>query len=477
MGEGNLRLVLPAAFVIGCLFVLYRLVLYPGNVGGYAILAALLGMEVLLLALWDFRARFFALLAIVFLLGGLDIPFHGAWAISRWLVLAAGAIAGFVVYLRDREHHFGLLHAVAVVCLVSAVVSALASAHPRVALLKTASLALLFIYGATGARLAIRGREARFFRGLLWACEILVYASIASYYLAGYALYGNPNSLGAVMGIVVAPTLLWGVFVSEGTPAFRHRIVAFLLSLLLLLNSYSRASIGAGLLAMLLLCIALRRYRLVVVGAGLVVAASLVAVIIRPLQEVGPNSQTTSLVDIFLYKGKPQGGFLGSRDSPWDETVASVRAHPWFGTGFGTSATSYDVSERAGEFASNLVTTREHGNSYLAITEWMGLLGVVPFFVLLVLTTMNVGRVWLWVRRTANPFAPAVPIAMILTAGIAHAFFEDWMFAVGYYVCVFFWSLAFALADLPLAPAPRQARVAFAPRAWKGRYSAVQSGR
>jgi len=37
---------------------------------------------------------------------------------------------------------------------------------------------------------------------------------------------------------------------------------------------------------------------------------------------------------------------------------------------------------------------------------------------------------------------------MVVTAGLIHAAFEDWLFAVGYYICVFFWTFAFALDDL-----------------------------
>ena len=43
---------------------------------------------------------------------------------------------------------------------------------------------------------------------------------------------------------------------------------------------------------------------------------------------------------------------------------------------------------------------------------------------------------------------------MVLAAGLMHAGFEDWLFAVGYYLCVFFWVLAFAFMDLLPAAAP-----------------------
>ena len=84
----------------------------------------------------------------------------------------------------------------------------------------------------------------------------------------------------------------------------------------------------------------------------------------------------------------------------------------------------------------------------MTIAEWVGLLGVLPFLMLLGLTALNVGKVWVWMRKTANPYHYSVPLAMVLVAGFAHAAFEDWLFAVGSYPCVYFWSFAFVLVDL-----------------------------
>jgi hypothetical protein len=95
---------------------------------------------------------------------------------------------------------------------------------------------------------------------------------------------------------------------------------------------------------------------------------------------------------------------------------------------------------------------REHGNSYLAIAEWVGLLGVVPFYSLIVMAAVNVGKVFSMLRRTSDVYSPAVPAAAIVAAGLFHAMFEDWMFAVGYYLCVFFWAIAFILVDIVPKP-------------------------
>ena len=67
---------------------------------------------------------------------------------------------------------------------LGALASAGASRYSSVSFLKVLSLLLLFLYGATGARLAVTDRENRFFSGLLIGCEIFV-AVIAALYLSG----------------------------------------------------------------------------------------------------------------------------------------------------------------------------------------------------------------------------------------------------------------------------------------------------
>jgi O-antigen ligase len=192
------------------------------------------------------------------------------------------------------------------------------------------------------------------------------------------------------------------------------------------------------------------------------------------------NDQAGSFLSSYLYKGEPEGGVFESRRSVWDQTLTSIRQQPWFGTGFGTVSTSYDATiPQAGTFASSHSTTREHGNSYLAITEWVGLLGVTPFLLLVILIGSKAGQVMVWLRRTGDPYSPAVPIAAVIVAGLVHATFEDWMFAVGYYMCVFFWSLGFMLVDVAPARERWMARpsVSVVPVPWPSNPGVATPGR
>jgi O-antigen ligase len=422
----------------------------PSYLSSYFYLGALVFGEVLLVALWSYRSRFLPLLLIVFLWAGIDVPLAETWTSRRWIVLAIAAGAGAVLYLRDPRHRFGTFHLLALFSVAAAVVSALVSSYPRVATLKALSLLLLFLYGSTGARLAALAREGRFLRVLLLAGEGLAYVGAVAYFVFRYPLFGNPNSAGAIMGVVVIPMLLWGTMISDTPQLTRRRTVALVLALGVLLFSFARAGIAAAGISALLLCVALRRYRLLMKGAAIALVAAVLVVFVHPVATRRDSSTSPeSLFDAYIFKGHQDAGVFGSRRSVWDETVDAIRDRPWFGAGFGTAATSYDLTSRpTAPFRSSSRTTREHGSSYLAIAEWVGLLGVAPFLGLLLTIVIHVARVFRGLRRSGDPFSPAVPMAAVLSAGLVHAAFEDWLFAVGYYLCVFFWTLAFVLIDV-----------------------------
>jgi O-antigen ligase len=421
------------------------------------LLGAFVFLQLLAGTLLRYREMFFPALIVIFLLAGMAVPAHGIWTSARWLVLAAGAVVGFVIWLRSHDRPLGPFHLAAFGCVLAAVVSALVSASPEVALLKAVSLFLLLLYAAAGARMAVIGREQKFFSGLLLGCEILVYVSAVAYFVLHLELFGNRNSLGVVMGVVALPFLLWGLLTSEHASRRRRRVFALLLCQVLLLSSYERAGIVAALASATVLCVGLRRYRLFFTGLATVSLAAPLVMAFVPLPAAN-RAGDGSLASRFIYKGKREGGILASRKTVWQETVSSLREHPWFGTGFGTSATSYDKTQIAEKFSSASQVTREHGNSYLEIVEWVGLLGVAPFVSLLLLVTANIARVFVWMRRAGSPFSPAVPLAVFMVGALVHAGFEDWLFAVGYHTCVLFWTFAFLLADFVPAKATTKVR-------------------
>ena len=421
-----------------------------GYLADPGMLAAIIVLELVAAALWRYNTRFFPVLLGAFLWAGVSVPFGVVWETGRWFVLGIAALAGCLLYLEERQLHLTAFHLAAFISAGTALVSAAVSAAPQVALFKSLSLVLLFLYGATGARLGAWGREARFLADFAIGCEGFVYVAAVAYFGLHYSLLGNPNSLGAVMGVVAVPLFLWGVL-ANGDRIRRARFTfALSVALLLLFSSYARAGIMAAAVSCWLLCLTLRRYGQLAKWTAIALLLAVIAASFVPREQ----QASPSLAATFLYKGQREQGLLGSRKSVWDEAVTVIRDHPLLGVGFGTSKTSDEETRtQPTAFQSQAPTTREHGSSYLAITEWVGLLGDLPFVCLLLMVVAKAVRVLLVLRRYGSVASPVVPIALIVVAGLVHAAFEDWLFAVGYYLSVLFWSFAFILVDL----APRQA--------------------
>jgi O-Antigen ligase len=453
-----LKIALFVGAVLGCFSLLFLAHARPGYFSNQEYIAGFVFLQVLLTAIWRFRRWFSVLLIVSFVMAGTGLPLGGGWITGRWVVLAVGAVVGLVVFLRDPRYHFGAFHLLALFCVLAAFVSAIVSYFPSVAFLKALSLLLLFLYSSSGGRLAILGRERDFFRGLLLGCEITVGLTAISYFVVSLGSWGNPNSLGLVMGTVMAPLLLWGILISETRPLRWRRTSFLVIALGLLVYSNARAAVIACAIATVALCLALRQRKLMIQGATVVLILVAGFAILDPARL---TELTSSSTEALLYKGKRQGGLLGSRSSPWRQTMDVIEQHPWFGSGFGTSPSGTE-NMKIQITSSTTETAREHGSSYLAILEWVGLVGVAPFYALILFLLITVARVFAWMHRSADPFHPAVPLAAIVLAGLIHAAFEDWLLAVGYYLCVFYWPMAFALIDF--APA-RVSSVASA-RAW-----------
>src|SRR5437764_3008995 len=440
--------------LMGGSFVLALLLIErPDYLSTPKMLGGLIAAQLILAAVCRFKQAFFLALMIAFVWAGTDLPDKSVWLQGRWFVLAIGALAGLAIYMQDHNHHFGVFHLVASFCVLSATVSALVSAYAEESLLKAVSLLLLFIYGSSGARLAVPALEPeKFFRGLLLICEFLAYLTAVSYFIFHWEFYGTSNSLGAVMGVVVVPILLWGLLTAQTVTARRRLGFAMLVALLALMSSFARAAICAATVSCLAMCIALRQYRLLAKGIAATMVLAVVAVMFVPRQSEAPTwDGSQSVFDMFVFKGKPEQGAFASRKGPWQQTWEVIKEHPWFGSGFGTSQTGDDLTNIQTKYTGSHIDTRvvrEHGNSYLAIAEWVGLLGVLPFYSLIGLTLLNVRKVFSKVRSTGSAFIPALPAAAVVLAGLVEAGFEDGLFAVGYYLCGLVWALAFILVDL-----------------------------
>lgn len=436
----------PIALMLCAFLTTFAVLLHPEYLTSYEKLGALFFLEILAMSLWFYRVWFLPLLLIVFTWSGVGLPMHEVFTVARWAVLGVGAGAGFVVYLKQRRLHFGLLHVVGLLCAVTAAVSSWASAYPSVAALKALSLFLLFLFAATGGRIASAGREAEFMVRLVVATQFLVGATAIAYLVFHYPFFGNPNALGAVMGVAGVPLTLWAVLIAKQPPERFRSSVAFFLALVLLFSSYARAGLVAAAISSMLVCLALRKYASLARGL-LLAAVLLIAVNVAVPEQSEDDNQPQPIFAAYLYKGHRDVGLLGSRRSVWDRTVASIRRSPFLGSGFGTSAAESDDTTNLGSFSSTTQVSKEHGNSYLAIVEWVGLLGVAPFLMLIAILMVCSVRVMRFLHRSPNPRLIVVPMMAVIVAGLVHATFEDWLFAPGYYLCVLYWTMAFVFVD------------------------------
>ena len=461
--KGRTRLVFLLAAITAILLLFALAEHRPSLFANTAILGAILALQIAFFGLSHFEKAFFPLLIGTFLWAGSSLPFYGTAMSLRWLFLAIGALGGFLIWInRPHGRHFGSFHLVALFCVASAMVTAIVSDEPKPALLKVLSLFLLFLYASSGARIAIAGREKKFVSSLVFASEVLVYVSAVCYVALNFSVFGNPNALGAVVGVVAVPILLWAAATAETRGLRQRRFFALLLCGGLLYISNSRASILCAATVILLFAIAMRQQRMLLQCAFLGVFFLTVMAVVDPSHV---NELASSVTGKVLYKERGTGhGVFASRLSPWSETLSVVKRHPWFGSGFGTS----DLGDRRPDSASSSVytkegTNREHGNSYLALAEYLGILGAVPFLVLLLMLLRTLAHVYRWMRKTGNPFHYCIPFALVASAGLVHAFFEDWLFAVGSYLCVFFWVAAFVLIDLVPVREPRSSTILFQP--------------
>ncbi len=434
-----------AGIALGVLLALYCIFHYFPYFADGTFLGGILLLEVIVVCLWKYEERFYLLMLVAFTWAGMNLPLESAWMIARWAVLFAGALVGFIVWSKTPRAPFGSYHLLAFFCVCAAFISATVSPLTRTASLKALSLLLLFLYCASGGRLAVLGREDRFFRGLLLGCEITTYFTVFCYFGLGAAIWGNPNSLGVAMSVGVFPILFWGWLISDAPMLKFRRLVSLLLCSYLIMFSGERAGMVAAVAATVTFCLCLRQYKLLVKVTGLALLLIAVAGVFAPDTL---SRRLGGLMDEVLYKGHKKEGVLGSRRTPWEESITSIKAHPVFGTGYGTSPTGEDYGVYVGAFVSSEQSSREHGNSYMTIAEWVGLLGVLPFVGLLAATVANVWKTCAWMNRTLDPRHYSIPLGMVILAGLVHACFEDWLFAAGYYACVYFWIFAFLLADI-----------------------------
>jgi O-antigen ligase len=390
----------------------------------------------------QYETHFWMVMIAVFFWAGSAFPLASAMNVFRWVVLGVGTFLALGYYVRKKNRiPFNHLHLLGFFSVVAAFASAIVSVNPLLTLLKALSLAALFLYGSIGARIFWSRNPESFVRKLVLIAEGMVYFT-AVCYLASFEVWGNPNSLGLIMGCVCWPVLLWRLILPGARRKPPRHFIALLVCGALLFLSLSRASMTAAATTSMFLLVGAKRYRMLLVSMSLFAATLLNMFLVAP-------QRFESAFESLVYKRGAPGDLLDSRQKPWERSVATIREHPWLGLGFGAADNSTDSRLI---FATQGYVTRERGSSYLTMLETTGVVGTFFFALLILAIIREIWRVFSWLRRTGKVNQPAVVAAAILLGGLVNASFEDWMFAVGYYMSVVFWLLAFSLRDWMACP-------------------------
>lgn len=426
-------LVLIAAVGIGVLVLLRA----PGFLTGDTGFRTILILSLAILSLTEYQKVMLPVVVVGFLWAGLDVPYQETAYAGRWAVLAMAALFGLIVWSRSPyKLDFGAVHLLAAFTVLNTLFSALGAVNRQLALLKCLSIFLLFLYLSIGGRVTFQGREVslvhsamKFFQSLVLLCAVLYIVDLPYWY--------NPNSLGAIMGMFAWPFVLWGYLIARSAQERRYSgFVVFVCATLLLLSRARAGMLAAG-LSTLVILFSLRRIRLIGLAALGLLVFFLAFFLVAP-ENFHDYAQTV------IYKPNETDrelSVLSSRRTPWEKTIKTIQEHPWFGTGLGTPEKSVEGIFTTGGY-------REHGNSYLTVAEGLGLLGIAPFALLLIVLLHRLQMACLWMRRSTNPAHCAVPLVWVMLAGLVHATFEDWLLSPGSYLCIGFWVITFWALDL-----------------------------
>lgn len=434
--------IFPLVAAASVIFLFYLSVKRPYLFGEFNVLALLVLVVAGFIAS-QFETHFWTLMVAVFFWAGSALPLAGGMSIFRWVVLGLGALLALGYYARRANRvPFNHVHLLALFTVISAFASALVSVNPLLTILKALSLAGLFVYACVGARMLWSRNPEPLVRKLVLMAEVLVYFT-AVCYLVSFQVWGDPNSLGLIMGCFCWPLLLWRLILPSTQHEHNRRFIALFVCGALLVHSLSRASMIAATLTSIFLLLGARRYRTLLLGVSLFAAILLNAYLLAP-------ERFQSASETFLYKQGEHGKILASREKPWERSVATFRERPWLGLGFGAADNSTDSRFT---YVTEGYLTRERGSSYLTMLETTGAIGALPFALLILCLLREIWRVFSRLRRTRQVNQPAVVAAVVILGGLVNAVFEDWMLAVGYYMCVIFWVLALSLRDWMADPA------------------------
>lgn len=238
----------------------------------------------------------------------------------------------------------------------------------------------------------------------------------------------NSNFLGMII-LGVLPLPLWRISQSN-ISQLERRFYYVLLAVLfyLLAASFSRASfLGAAILSLFFIMgLGMTRFTLALVATLTVLA---VIPIWFPVL-------AADMIAAYIYKGAiDTSSVLQSREFAWSESYEGAIQGGIFGLGYGVSYgfENYSLGLGASHYG------REKANTFLAITEEVGLFGLTLFLGLLLSTILR-GFTAIYLAHDRNDRLLLFILTGYIIALTVHAQFEAWMFSPGGALSPAFWA-------------------------------------
>ena len=248
-----------------------------------------------------------------------------------------------------------------------------------------------------------------------------------------HGVFANANTLGMLAALVAATSA--GLFLHRRSAWAAGAVVVCVYAILL---AQTRTAILA--LAAAGLWLILRRGARSAVTAGVVAALAGLGVAmsgLAPERLPGPAGRLAQ-----RFSGDAPSGVLSGRGTTWDLTLQLWHQRPVTGYGFRTGELVIAVQGPAAGYESDVI-----GNSFLQVVLELGLLGVVPFGILLFAL--------LGVARRAPVSGGGAGLVAGCVVGLCVAFTESALLGTGQAFCWLVWLVA--AAGAASGPAPPRA--------------------
>jgi O-antigen ligase len=255
-------------------------------------------------------------------------------------------------------------------------------------------------------------------------------------YFSGTALYNgrfrgwgvNPNDLASSLAMLYIPVLWYSIQTQRSKPAKYGLAVIFLIALVQLIATGSRAGILSGIIALLILLLGRRDWTSRVV---------IIFVITLALGTIYFANPTNNILKRFVYRNETtlQGS---GRLTAWNRTIVQFKSRPVLGFGLGVSNPEGNISGLVFSLRSYALQV---ANSYLSILQELGMIGFTIFILMLFIPTLK--GCWIEFSKFDCPIERSrLVFVASVCAGLFNVLFEGWLFSVGTLYCVSFWLFA-----------------------------------